>query len=67
MQNFMVLATFFLVEKKGPGKKREERREKKRNNAKYYGHYVAPLAHALRSDQLAMLLTLACTFKLASQ
>ena len=50
MPNFMVLATFFLVEKKGPWK-REEREKKKRNNAKYYGHYVAPLAHALRSDQ----------------
>ena len=48
MQNFMVLAAFFLVEKKGP---RKRERRKKRNNAKYYGHYVA-LALALRSDQL---------------
>ena len=48
MQSFVFLATFFLVEKKGPQKER-----KKPTNAKYYGHYVA-LAHALRSDQLRL-------------
>ena len=51
MQKFVFLATFFLLEKKGPRKR--ERREKTKN-AKYYGHYVA-LAHALRSDQFFLL------------
>ena len=40
----MVLATFFLVEKKGPQKE-----ERKRNNAKYYGHYVCASSHGQRT------------------